>query len=451
MSIAWDEVRYRGDARDVQELFDLYKVSDFLVASEEVLRRQDSGTREILMTHGIRLSQNLSPRIYRLFEETCANLAMTDMVPELYLLPLPGINACAIWEPRGDETVSMVGLHPEALERLDDAELRSFMGHELGHLVFEHNRLNALSLDDENRPDKTVLPQFGENLFLRWQKKSEISADRAGLLASRDLGASARGLLKAHFGLSERNLNLDIDALLSQIESVKNNHDMMQENFSSHPLLPIRLKALQLFANSAKAARCGFPANGTQLTDEELEDQTDALMELTARRPSTALDQAVMQAVAMGGARILAADGVVGEEEVKKLVAALNLFVDDPERWVIVDARRIRKELPGCLATINQEGTEDHKRFLLSALADVALADGSLNEAETAVFMDIAEGLQLSPKFAYNVLVGIVRSSGFPRDTKLDNVASSLRESLAIGLVEQPRQRKGRWLFSRRG
>ena len=134
---------------------------------------------------------------------------------------------------------------------------------------------------------------------------------RASLLASRNATASATSLLKATFGLSARNLNLDVEALFSQIDEIKGHPELISETFSSHPLLPIRLKALDLFSRSEKARRNGFPAAGPLLGDDELEDAVDDLVRLTRRFPCKPVEQAVMRTVALAGALLLSADGEV--------------------------------------------------------------------------------------------------------------------------------------------
>jgi hypothetical protein len=89
------------------------------------------------------------------------------------------------------------------------------------------------------------------------------------VLASRDYRATATALLKATFGLSERNLNLDIEALVNQVDEIRGRPELMEEVFASHPLLPIRLKAVELFSRSAKAVRGGYPVR--TLLENELE------------------------------------------------------------------------------------------------------------------------------------------------------------------------------------
>ena len=206
MPINWEEVRYRGDAQDVQELMETYRVGDYLQTVEENSKLQDRGLREKLLKHGIRLSEKLSPRIYNLFREVCEALEL-EADAEVFCLPNQEINAFAMLDVTESGQRSLIGVTGGALEQLDDGELKSILGHELGHILFGNNRLNGLLTTDQDNPSATVLPSFGESLFLRWRKKAEISADRVGLLAGRDLYASTRSLLKATFGLStfERN------------------------------------------------------------------------------------------------------------------------------------------------------------------------------------------------------------------------------------------------------
>lgn len=430
MARDWEDIRYRGDAADVKELFETYRVGDYLVAFEENRRRHDQGIRERLLKHGIRLTERLSPRIFRIFAEVTKALEITSEA-EVFCLPDQDVNAFAILDVREHQTHSLIGLTAGALEKLDDAELKSILGHELGHFLFGHNRLNALLTLDASNPAATVLPSFGESLFLRWRKKAEISADRAGLLACRDFYASSRSLLKATFGLSEKNLNLDIDALVGQIGEISGSLEMIDHVFASHPLLPIRLKALEHFWNSEKARRNGCDKEGEHLNDKELESQVDALVQLARRYPTKPLSEAVMKAIAYGGVLVLGADANVGDEEVKLLVQLLhNIFTDEPEAVILTDRERIRRELPAVVEVINTEGGESEKGFILSQLAEIALADGALVDSERETLLEIAAALKVTEKHAYAIIVGTVQAQGFHSDAKLNRLASQLRRSL---------------------
>jgi len=434
MAIDWNDVRYRGDAKDVEELMTTYRVADYLATFEENRRQIDQGIRERLLKEGIRLSERLSPRIYRIFSEVCLALGLETQA-EVFCLPSPDINAFAILDVRKETTYSLVGVTATALERLEDAELRSILGHELGHILFGNNRLAALISTDAANPSVTVLPALGESLYLRWRKKAEISADRVSVLASRDFKATATSLLKATFGLSERNLNLDIEALVNQVDEIRGRPELMEEVFASHPLLPIRLKAVELFSRSAKAKRAGYPVEGEPIQDGALEDAVDDLVKLTRRYPFQPIHLAVMRAVALGGAQLLAADRDVSDEEVKILVQILHKwFTDEPESEIVTDRDQISARLPEAIEIVRKDGALDDKLFILSRLTDVALADGALMDAESAIILDIAKQLDVPAKMAYSIIVGSAQSIGFRTDVKLNRMAEDIRRSMSANL-----------------
>lgn len=432
-AVRWDDVRYRGDAADVEELTRTYRVDDYLDTFEENRRQADRGIREKLIKHGIRLSERISPRIYRLFREVCTRFGV-EAQAEVFCLPAPEVNAFATIDIRETRAYSLIGVTSSALERLEDAELRFILGHELGHILFGNNRLDGLLATSKDNPDITVLPAFGESLFLRWRKKAEVSSDRAGLLAAADFRASATALLKATFGLSEKNLNLDVEALVGQVDEIKGHPELMEEAFASHPLLPIRLKALELFSRSAKAARNGLVLSGACIGDAELEDGVDELIRLTRRYPYRPVDRAMMQAVALGGAMLLGADSEVNDDEVKILVQILHrFFTDEPEAEIVTDPVEIAARLPQALAVLNADGDATAKNFVLSRLTDIALADGALMDAESAVILDLSHQLGLPTRAAYSLVIGAAQAVGFQRDVKLNRIAEEIRRGLQAG------------------
>lgn len=441
MAIDWIDVRYRGDAADVEELFKTYRVGDYLNTFEENRRRHEQGIRERFLKDGIRLSERLSPRIHGIFREVCSVLGFESGV-EVYCLPESLVNAYAVVDVRESGNLSLIGVTAGALEQLDDAELKSILGHELGHFLFGNNRLDALLNTDEENPAATVLPALGESLFLRWQKKAEISADRVGLLACGDFKASARSLLKATFGLSERNLNLDVEALLQQIEELKDRPEMMEESFASHPLLPIRLKALDLFARSAKARRAGFPFKGRALGDAVLEDAVDALILLSRRYPFKPVPEAAMRAIALGGALIMGSDHRISDEEVKVLVTLLHrFFTDEPEREILTRRKEILDRIAPALSILKRKGDAEDRTFVLSRLADIAMADGAITEPESAVVLDLAKKMGVPSNTVYSILVGAAQSNGLRADAKLNRITGALRRTLQTGFNPPKRLR----------
>jgi uncharacterized tellurite resistance protein B-like protein len=219
------------------------------------------------------------------------------------------------------------------------------------------------------------------------------------------------------------------------MDEIRGHPALIQETFASHPLLPIRLKAAELFSRSAKARRAGYPGDGEALSDDELESAVDDLVKLTRRYPFLPLQQQVMRLVALAGALLLGADRDVSDEEVKILVQILHRwFTDEPENEIVTDRNAVVAQLPDLIASVRQEGGFEDKTFILSRLADIALADGALMDAESEVILDLAKQLDVPAKAAYAIMVGAAQSTGFRTDIKLNRMAEDIRRSMTLGL-----------------
>jgi len=126
----------------------------------------------------------------------------------------------------------------------------------------------------------------------------------------------------------------------------------------------------------------------------------------------------------------------VSDEEVKILVQILHRwFTDEPEGEIVTDRQRIDEKLPGVIELVNKEGDAEDKAFILSRLAEVALADGALMDTESSVILHIAQQLQIPDKVAYRIMVGAAQAVGFRTDVKLNRMAEDIRRSLQKGLA----------------
>jgi uncharacterized tellurite resistance protein B-like protein len=173
---------------------------------------------------------------------------------------------------------------------------------------------------------------------------------------------------------------------------------------------------------------------GTALSDPELEDGIDELVRLTRRFPFRPVERAMMQVVALGGALLLGADGEVNDDEVKILIQILHrFFTDEPESVIVTDPAAASARLPEAVAVLNAEGDAAAKNFVLSRLTDIALADGALMDAESAVILDLARQLGLSSKVAYGVVIGAAQAVGFRSDVKLNRLSEEIRRNLQVG------------------
>jgi uncharacterized tellurite resistance protein B-like protein len=429
----WERIRYRGDQQDIESLIKDYQVDTYLKVRESHIRDRELSLRNHLLRDGVRLDENISPRIFTILSDLLERLAIS-LKFEIYSLNSLDINALAYMETEGDKPrLFIIGITSGALEKLSDAEIKSIIGHEFGHIIFMHNPFLGLLNDDPNTPKPTVLPPFAEIKFLQWRKKSEISADRVSLIGSGDYASTARTLLKAHYGLSEKNLNLDLDSLLKQIDEIKGKPELLSSTFKSHPVLPIRLKALHEFSKSG----IFYDSTGTGIegkkppADSEVEDTVDTILDCFKRYPATDLGIAVMKVIAAGGMKIAMIDKDPSEDEISNVVdILLDGFTDEPEKEILDNLESVDQTITTSCETIKKEGDLDDVRFTLSRLSDVCIADGKLLEDENQVFFEIAELLGVNNQEARAILIGAVRSIGFNIDIKMKNIVHNLRKEL---------------------
>jgi uncharacterized tellurite resistance protein B-like protein len=418
----WSPLQYSGDREDMQELYAKYNVQGFLDTRKEGGRAQGRSFRDALLKDGVLLNQTLSPRIFDILGEVQRKLEMAGDF-EVICVKNPDVNAFAYVGESEDVEERFIGITSGALEHLEDAEIAYLLGHELGHFIFNHNELLGLLNQEPKNPKITVLPYMGECLFLRWRKKGEISADRAGVLASGSFEASARALIKAGFGLSDRNLNLDIDSLLKQIEDIKDQPEVVEAAFRSHPLLPLRLKALDLFSgvfHDITEERLGA-------IDSEIRD----LFSWYRRYPRRPLHEAIMRVVALVGMKIISCEDRIHDEEVRTIVHVLHAnFTDEPEKELILDAAERQARLESALETVNSEGDQNDKHFIICRLADIALADGNLLKEEAGHIIELAELLGIPARSAYGIMVSAAQVVGFQEDSRMKEMVGRVKSSL---------------------
>jgi hypothetical protein len=76
----------------------------------------------------------------------------------------------------------------------------------------------------------------------------EISADRIGLICSGSIESSLRAIVKTVSGLNDEFITHNLHTYLHQIQSL--NYDELSVSYHTHPIFPIRAKALTLFSMS---------------------------------------------------------------------------------------------------------------------------------------------------------------------------------------------------------
>jgi Zn-dependent protease with chaperone function len=289
-SRAWEHPADRGALNALRQLrgFDFVVKKLFALWNERALRLVYVGS-------AVRVDHRQFARVYQCYMEAAAALDVHDL-PDLYVYADPNPQGMTIGldKPFIVITSGMVDL-------LDDDELRFVLGHELGHALSGHALYTTMLLRLLNMSGAWSWIPFGA-LGLRaiiaalfeWQRKAELSGDRAGLLATQDPAAALRWHMKRAGGghLDD----LDITAFRAQGDEYLASPDVRDSVLKllllearSHPFMVVRAAELQRWVDDGAYTRIlggDYPRrsdDGQPSYRQDVKDATDHYSSTFAR------------------------------------------------------------------------------------------------------------------------------------------------------------------------
>lgn len=177
----------------------------------------ERGIRQLFLADAVKVGPRQRPNLDRMWSEVLETLDWPER-PELYVTQTPFVNAGAVGFDR-----PFVVMNSATLALLDEEEQKVILGHELGHIMSGHVTYATIAL---------ILINFGLNnlpflagiailpfqlALLEWYRKSELSCDRAGLLAVQNLRVGMSTEMKLAGG-GAKDDTLDVDEFILQAE-----------------------------------------------------------------------------------------------------------------------------------------------------------------------------------------------------------------------------------------
>ncbi|NXY97299.1 M48 family metallopeptidase [Streptomyces sp. BR123] len=212
--------------------------------------------RLLFLSESVRVGETQFPHLYEMLRDACYILDL-DRVPQMYVQQDPKPNAMCIGL---DEPIIVVTT--ALVELLDEEEMRAVVGHEVGHALSGHAVYRTVLLFLTNLALKVAWIPLGNvaitaivTALREWFRKSELSADRAGLLVGQDVQASMRGLMKIAGGNHLHEMN--VDSFLAQAEEYEQSGDLRDSVLKilnmlprTHPFTTVRAAELKKWAES---------------------------------------------------------------------------------------------------------------------------------------------------------------------------------------------------------
>ncbi|MBC8146306.1 MAG: M48 family metallopeptidase, partial [bacterium] len=194
--------------------------------------------------------------VHNMLREACATLDVAQ-VPELYISQNPFLNASAVGVDK-----PFIVLHSSLVQAATDDELLCIVGHELGHVASGHALYKTLlALLVRLSTFAISVPLGGASLLAiimalrEWDRKSELSADRAGLLVVQDPDVAYRIDMKLAGAMKPE--EIDVNEFFEQAAEYERGeglldsfHKLLNLAGQTHPFPVLRLTELKTWVDS---------------------------------------------------------------------------------------------------------------------------------------------------------------------------------------------------------
>ena len=286
------------------------------VVNEVLQQLSDSGSdawwRSNMEGHSLKVAKELLPDMYEICNSVKERLGFEENV-DFYITGDSTVNAFSVAAEKAGEP-HIVNLNSGLVSLMSEDELKFVIGHELGHLINKDtalSRLISFVFPNGTTPPITLLYKIRLHSQL-----AELVADRYGYMATGNLESCVTAFFKLASGLDLQKMNVSIDVLLEDnlkhLEYFLNDKGLSR---ASHPVNPIRVQAINLYANST--------------SNEELEKGMDQLISILLKVGNSEQDEYLARFIATSGLLIANADGNVSKEETDMIVenlASLKIF-----------------------------------------------------------------------------------------------------------------------------
>lgn len=332
--------------------------------------------------HCMKVDEKLLGNFFKLCQEVKHTLAFDEPV-DFYVTGDSSINAFSISAGK-EGRPHIVNVNSELFKLMSEDELRFVIGHELGHLINRDTELKRL-INFVYPPNKPQIPLALHHKIHLHDNLAELVADRYGFLACGNLEASVTAFYKMKSGLDLPSMQVSIDDL---IEDNSKHLKYFKEggglSLFDHPVDPVRVEAIRLFATSKSQAA--------------LERGMSELFDILLRIGNSPLDQYMTNFVATAGLIVANIDGKVTDEEINHVVANLSRTLFFPKDFLkYVTKQDVEKMFADAVNNILKMDP-GMKAELVAYVIRTVMADSTIGEAEVNFIYQFGQDLGLTVK-----------------------------------------------------
>lgn len=211
--------------------------------------------RALCLATKVRLSPSQLPELYNKLPPICKRLGIS--VPEFYLEADVNPNASAF----GD-TNPIICVTSGLISSLTEEEIESVIAHECGHIACHHmlyhtlSRILVLCADSLDILGMAIKPLIWA--LLKWQRCSELSADRAAAFALRSAERVVNTQIRLSGGPAVLTQHVNIDEFVKQADEFENYGSNILKSLlknilalgETHPFAAVRVREILKWSHS---------------------------------------------------------------------------------------------------------------------------------------------------------------------------------------------------------
>lgn len=369
---------------------------------EEVLRKtkissNDAYWRSNMEGHCLKVQEDLLPDVYSLCQEVKQKLNFKEKV-DFYITGNSEVNAFSL-AAEDEGSSHIVNINSGLFDLMTRDELRFVIGHELGHLINKDTALTRLIAFVF--PPEAQVPVTLQYKIRLHEQLAELVADRYGFIATEDLGVCVTAFFKMASGLDLAKMNVSLEALIAD-----NNRRLdfflkdKGTSRASHPVNPIRVQALNLFANAK--------------TERELNEGMEELISILLKVGDNELDEHLARFLASAGLIVARQDNKIKKEEINEIIEALATVKIFPRRYLDEIAQGKVEEIFKESVSKILEYNPGYRNVLLEYMIHIVLSDKIIAKEEVSMLYSFGSDIGFSDKEVASAIAEAIQKNYIP-------------------------------------
>ncbi|MDY0017264.1 MAG: M48 family metallopeptidase [Candidatus Delongbacteria bacterium] len=383
-----------------------------LLISARIMNSDDSYSKA-MDSYNFKITKEMTPKLYDLCMEVKDTLQFSDKI-DFFIVNSPEMNAFAI-PSNYKENPHRIALNSTMIDRMDEDELRFVIGHEIGHLVTKTYKISQMMrfLFQDKEPNLLL-----KQKFMFWEKLCELSSDRFGLLANKNIEKSISSFFKLISGLPKNVIDFDLEAFIKQNEEYLKQHvNEMSAQSISHPIPSLRVVALHIFSRSKVYKETVRKKKTTP--DKALKEKMDDILERFFFMGNET-DVHRMRFIASSGLIMAQIDKKITKDEMDSIIDTLANFLLFPKKFIdeLIKDQNINVVFNDAINNLldpkkNKGSIEQESEMMFNYLIGVAVSDNNLSKEEITFLNTIGSELFGFTKEKISYMIAVVLANNF--------------------------------------